>query len=112
MSLLLVVALALFFSTLTSSTIAALSTVALVVAGRYSDVVRNMREILPGMPSWLTTALYWALPNFAIFDLKGRAVHGQGIGAAELGWIALYASVYTALVLVATLTLFRKKELR
>jgi ABC-type transport system involved in multi-copper enzyme maturation permease subunit len=111
-SLLLVIAIALLFSTLASPTIAALSTVTLVVVGHYSDVVRNMREILPGVPGWVSTSLYFVLPNFQTFDLKHAAVHGRGITPAEMGWIVLYAAAYTAFVLTATLILFRKKELR
>jgi ABC-type transport system involved in multi-copper enzyme maturation permease subunit len=111
LSLLLVVALALFASTLTSSIAAALTTVVLVVAGRYSDVILNMGDVLPGVPAWITTGLYYALPNFATFDLKHRAVYGHGIAPVEVGWIALYALVYVTLVLLVTAGVFRRKEL-
>jgi ABC-type transport system involved in multi-copper enzyme maturation permease subunit len=112
LGLLLVVALALLFSTLTSSAMAALSTLALVVAGRYSDIIRNMRTLVPEAPQWLCQAVYLALPNFANFDLKHRAVHGQAIGAGELGWIALYAVAYVALVLTAACAVFRARDLK
>jgi ABC-type transport system involved in multi-copper enzyme maturation permease subunit len=112
LGLLLVVALALLFSTLTSTTLAAVCTVSLVIAGRYADVVRNMQEVLPATPAWLSRALYVALPNFSNFDLKTRVVYADPVGATELGWITAYACVYTTLVLVAALAAFRTRELQ
>lgn len=112
LGLLLTVALALLFSTLTSSALAAVCTVSLVLAGRFADVVRNVQEVLPGAPVTLTRALYFALPNFSNFDLKTRVVYGDPVGFAELGWITTYALVYTTLVLVAALAAFRGRELQ
>jgi ABC-type transport system involved in multi-copper enzyme maturation permease subunit len=111
LGLLLVVALALLFSTVTSSALAAVGTVALVIAGRFSDVVRNMRDVVPGAPGWLVTALYYVLPNFRNFDFKDRVAYGDPIPAGALAWVTLYAAAYVALLLVAGLSLFRRRDL-
>jgi len=111
LGLLLVVALALFFSTVTSSTLAAVCTVAMVVAGRYSDVIRNMQQISPEVPQWLVLGLYYALPNFRNFDLKTRVVYGDPVSSADLGWITLYGVAYMGLVLGVALRAFRSREL-
>src|SRR5258708_30169471 len=70
LGLLLVTALALLFSTVTSSTLAAVCTLALVLAGRLSDVLRNMKDVPPPAPTLLTEALYYGLPHFRKFDFK------------------------------------------
>jgi ABC-type transport system involved in multi-copper enzyme maturation permease subunit len=111
LGLLLVVALAMFFSTVTSSTLAAIGTVALVVAGRFSDVIRNMREVLPAAPGWLVTAIYWALPNFHNFDFKDRVAYGDPIAFGDLAWVSGYAFVYVSLLLGAGLWLFGRRDL-
>jgi ABC-type transport system involved in multi-copper enzyme maturation permease subunit len=111
LGLLLVVALALLFSTLSSSMLAAVGTVMLVVAGHFSDIIRNMRQVAPGIPHWLTAALYYALPNFRNFDLKSRVVHFDPVAASDLGWITLYAAAYMAVVLGLALTVFRSRDL-
>jgi len=72
LGLTLVVAVAMLFSTLTSSTLASVYTVGMVVVGRFSDVIRNMREVTPGVPSWLVELLYGLIPNFRNFDFKDR----------------------------------------
>jgi Cu-processing system permease protein len=107
----LAVALALFFSVVTSSGLAAICSVSIVVVGRYADVIRNMREVLPGVPAWATQVVYYALPNFAHFDLKNRVVHGESAPLAGVVWILAYAACYSTLVLAAANVAFRRKDL-
>jgi len=111
LGLLLTVSLALLLSTLSSSPIAALVTLCLVVAGRFSDVIRNMQEVAPGMPTWFVQALYWALPNFLNFDFKDAVTYGDPVPLAALGWVTGYAAVYVGVVLAAGMTLFKSREL-
>jgi ABC-type transport system involved in multi-copper enzyme maturation permease subunit len=111
LGLLLVVALAVTFSTLTSTVMAAVFTIGLVVAGRFSDVIRNIQDVRPDVPTWLTSLLYYALPNFRNFDFKDRVAHGDPVALATLGWVTAYAAAYIGLVLLAGLFAFRSREL-
>jgi ABC-type transport system involved in multi-copper enzyme maturation permease subunit len=111
LGLLLVVALALLFSSLTSGALAAVCTVGLVIAGRFSDVIRSAREVVPAAPRWLVSLLYYLLPNFANFDLKEQAAYGDPIPLWSLAWITVYAVVYTAIVLGLGTASFRRREL-
>jgi hypothetical protein len=81
------------------------------VAGRFSDVVGNMRDVLPGTPPWLVTAIYWIVPNFHNFDFKTRVAYGDFIPWPELGWVSLYAVVYLGFLLTLGLWLFRRRDL-
>ena len=110
LGLLLVVALAMLFSSITSSALASVFTVGMVLAGRYSDVIKNMREVAPGAPAWLTQVLYFALPNFRNFDFKDRVAYGDPVSATALGWVTLYAFVYVALALGVGLLSFRARD--
>jgi ABC-type transport system involved in multi-copper enzyme maturation permease subunit len=112
LGLVLVVALALFFSTLTSSAIAAVATVCVVLVGRYSDVIRNMKDVAPGTPAWLVELLYYGLPNFRNFDLKDRVVYGDPISAGDLVGIALYAALYSTALLAGAVAAFRSRDLQ
>jgi len=111
LGLLLVVSLALLFSTMTSSALASVCTFALLALGRYADVIRNMQEVMPGVPGWLTRALYYVLPNFRHFDLKNRVVYGDPVNLRDLGWVSAYAFSYMAVVLLVAVLAFRKREL-
>jgi ABC-type transport system involved in multi-copper enzyme maturation permease subunit len=110
LGLTLVVAIALLFSTLTSPSVAAVCTMGLVVAGRFSDVIRNMRDVLPNTPGWLIDALYYALPNFANFDFKNEAAYGDPVALGTLLMVTGYAAGYGLLVLLAALAVFRSRE--
>jgi ABC-type transport system involved in multi-copper enzyme maturation permease subunit len=111
LSLLLVVAIAVLFSSIASSTTAAIATFCVVVAGRYSDVIRGMSDVLPDAPRLLIDVLYYGLPNFRNFDLKDRVVYGDAVAAADLGWLTLYAVLYGGLALGLALLAFRRRDL-
>jgi len=110
LGLVLVVAIAMLFSTVTSSVLAAVLTLGVVIAGRFADVIRNMREVLPGAPGWLTGLLYNLVPNLQNFDFKDRVAYGDPVPAAVLGWVSVYAVAYTLIVLVVGLASFRARE--
>ena len=110
LGLLLVVALAMLFSTLTSSTLAAVFTVGAVIAGRFSDVVRNMREVMPEIPRWVSGALYAVIPNFRNFDFKDRVTYGDPVPPELLFWVTVYAAAYVAIVLGLGLASFRSRD--
>jgi ABC-type transport system involved in multi-copper enzyme maturation permease subunit len=110
LSLLLVVALALLFSTLTSTALAAVCTVALAVAGRYADVIRNMAEVAPGVPDWLIRGVYFALPNFGNFDFKNKVAYGDPVPWTDLAWVTAYAGAYVAVVLGLGLVTWRRRD--
>jgi ABC-type transport system involved in multi-copper enzyme maturation permease subunit len=111
LGLLVVVAIALLFSTLTSSALAAVGTLGVVLAGRFADVLRNLREETSGYPGWLGRTIYYAIPNFRNFDLKDRVVQGDPVLPAQLVAIGLYAFCYIGFLLTATLIVFRNKDL-
>jgi Cu-processing system permease protein len=110
LALLLVVALAMLFSCVTSTAIAAVCTVGLVVGGRFSDVIRNMREVAPGTPTWLVDGLYYIVPNFRNFDLKDRVAYGDPVPFSLLGLVTAYAAVYIAVALAVGLWSFRSRD--
>jgi ABC-type transport system involved in multi-copper enzyme maturation permease subunit len=111
LGLLLTVAIALFFSVVASSSIlASVWTLSLVIAGRYSDVILHMRQVTDA-PAWLVQGLYLVLPNFRNFDFKDRVVYGEAVSALQLGSVTLYALVYIAVLLGAANLAFRSRDL-
>jgi ABC-type transport system involved in multi-copper enzyme maturation permease subunit len=108
---LVVVAVALLFSTWTSATLAAVATVGVVLAGRYSDVIRNMRQVAPGAPEPLVWVLYHLLPNFANFDFKDKVAYGDPVGFVTLAFVTAYGAVYMALLLTLGLLSFDRRDL-
>jgi ABC-type transport system involved in multi-copper enzyme maturation permease subunit len=112
LGLLLTVAFAMLFSTLSSSSLAALLTVCVVVVGRFADVIRGMREVAPGVPEPVANVLFTIVPNFANFDFKNKVAYGDAVPLPVLGWVTVYGAVWTLLVLGAGLASFRAKDFK
>jgi ABC-type transport system involved in multi-copper enzyme maturation permease subunit len=111
LGLVLVVAIAMLFSTVSSSSaLASVFTVGVVVAGRFTDVVRNMREVAPGVPGWFVEILYGALPNFRNFDFKDRVAYGDPVPVDVLAWVSAYAAAYVGIAVLAGLLSFRSRD--
>jgi ABC-type transport system involved in multi-copper enzyme maturation permease subunit len=110
LTLLIVVAVALLFSAVTSTALAAVCTVSVVLAGRFSDVVRNMKQVAPGVPDTLVDVLYNLLPNFGNLNLKAAVAYGDPVAWSHLGWLTLYAAAYIAALLGIGVAAFRRKE--
>lgn len=111
LGLVLTVAIALFFSVITNSVLASAFSIILVLGGRFSDVIRNMAQVMPDVPEALPRILYVALPNFQNFDFKMRAVYGDPVSVDALLLATLYCGVYSALLLVLASLAFERKEL-
>ncbi len=110
LSLLLTVALALLFSAVTSSSLAAIATFCVVLVGRFSDVIRGMGDVTSA-PAWLTTFLYYAVPNFQTFDIKSAVVWGDRVPPSLLAGMTVYAGAYAGVVLLVGLARFRSRDL-
>ncbi len=110
LSLNLTVAIALVFSTLTSSALSMVLTICVVLAGRLTDVVRNAQDVSPEMPAWFGKLLYYALPNYRNFDFKGRVVYGDPVSAGDLVWVTAYAAIYISLALSVAVVAFRRRD--
>jgi len=113
LELALVTAIALFFSSFTTPYLAGMFTVALWITGH---LLADLRAFGQGPDGELlrpvTEFLYWALPNLDRLDFKGDAASGLAIDAVRAGWAALYAVLYSAVLLVLAIVLFRRRDFR
>jgi len=110
---LLITALAVLFSCLSTPILASVMTLALYVIG-------HLLWSLDLLGARLTTAsgrllcrvLYFVLPNLGNFDIKGEVVHGLSIGGTRLLWAAAYLVLYGSAVLWSACAVFERKELQ
>lgn len=106
-------AVALFFSTFSSSAILSLVlTVGTWVAGVESEDLRRFGDLVVSPLSPLVSAIGWIVPAFSAFDVKATVVHGQAVPAAWLAWRLVYASVYSAVMVGAAILVFSRREFR
>jgi ABC-type transport system involved in multi-copper enzyme maturation permease subunit len=111
--LLLITALALFFSTFSGPLLSMLLTLGLWVAGHFNHDLRNFEQVVDSRPAvYLARAAYYALPNLAPFNVRAEVVHGVSVSAAHVALTLGYALVYTSALMLAAMTIFRRKDFK
>jgi ABC-type transport system involved in multi-copper enzyme maturation permease subunit len=111
--LMLVTALALFFSTYSSPLLATLLTIGLWVAGHFNADLRNFENVVDSAAAGaLARAAYYILPNLAPFDVKAEAVYGMPIAMRSVLLTLAYAAVYITTLLTAAIAIFRRRDFK
>jgi ABC-type transport system involved in multi-copper enzyme maturation permease subunit len=111
--LLLVTAIALFFSTFSSPMLSAALTFGFYVIGHFNADLKHFDALVTSVPLvWLLRALYYLLPNLAPFDITAQVVHGQPVPAGYLAMTIAYAVVYIAFLLSAGSYIFARRDLK
>jgi Cu-processing system permease protein len=111
--LMLVTAIALFFSTFSSPFLSAGLTLGLWVIGHFNADLKNFQSVVESpAAAWVARGLYYVLPNFSAFDIKQQVVYAQPVPAAYIATTALYGAVYIALLLVASVAIFSRRDFK
>jgi ABC-type transport system involved in multi-copper enzyme maturation permease subunit len=113
LKLALLVAVAILFSTFTSSILAGLFAGFVYVVGYLSSDLKNLESVVESafLPQ-LTRILYYVLPNFKNFDIKSAVVAGDPVPWSQLSWATAYAAIYVTLLLGASCLIFRQRNLK
>jgi len=109
--LLLVTATAIFFSSFSSPLLSSLFTVSGYLVGHLSWSLRLLQERTPSTAGkWILEAGYRILPNLEYLNIKGEVVHQVHAPGSDVAWAALYGLSYTAMILVAAMAVFRRRD--
>jgi Cu-processing system permease protein len=111
--LMLVTAVALFFSSFAGPLVAILLTFALWVAGHFNADLRQFEQVVDSpVVASIARAMYYVLPNFAPFNVKAEVVHGVHVATSHVVLTLAYAGLYIAMLLVATIAVFRRRDFK
>jgi ABC-type transport system involved in multi-copper enzyme maturation permease subunit len=111
--LLMVTAVAVFFSTFSTPILSAALTFCVYVAGYFSADLRNFDQVVDSRTAQaLARGLYYVLPNFGPFDVTAQVVHGIHLGWRYVGATVAYGVTYIALLLVISVTIFSRRDFR
>lgn len=111
----LLTAVALFFSTFSSSALLSIVfTVGVFVTGLLSSDLRHFGDIVDVSPgvAWLVEGIGWIVPAFSAFDIKAQVVHGLSLPSGFVVSTLVYAGLYIAAILVAAVVLFSRREFK
>src|SRR5690242_3948697 len=108
---LLVMAIALFFSTFSSSTLSASMAIGMYIVGHLTSDLKLIAEKSPyEATKVLMTVLYYLCPNLEALNIKGQAASGVPIAIATQALATTYGLLYTGLLLVGAWIIFERLE--
>jgi len=111
--LMLVTAIALFFSTFSTPILSAALTFGFYIVGHFSADLRNFQQVVDSKAAAaLARAVYWVLPNLAQFDIKSDIVHGRPIPLGYLTLTTGYGAVYIAMLLLVSVVIFSRRDFK
>ncbi|MGE3153979.1 MAG: ABC transporter permease [Nitrospiraceae bacterium] len=110
---LLVTALALFFSTFTSATLSAILTVGVFIIGHLTTDLKGIAEkSKDGIVKDLMTGLYYMCPNLEVLNIKGQAAIGRLVPMSYQLLTSAYGLLYAALLIAVACLIFERREFR
>ena len=111
--LMIVVAVALLFSSFSSPALSALLTFFAFVIGHFSAELKSLAvSVGSGAARALFTGLYYLLPNLSNYAYITDASHGQTPTAANFAGAVLYGLVYIAVLLSASTLIFKRRNFK
>lgn len=108
---LLVMAVAMFFSTFSSSTLSATMTLGLYVIGHLTSDLKGIAEKSENqLTEAVMTALYYLCPNLELLNIKGQAAAGVQVSFAYQSLATVYGLFYASLLLAAACVIFQRRD--
>jgi ABC-type transport system involved in multi-copper enzyme maturation permease subunit len=111
----LLTAVALFFSTFSSSAlVSVVLTLGAYVAGHLSRDLRGFGDIVdvPAVVAVGVATIGYLVPAFSEFDVKHEVVHGIPLAASQIVYALTYAAIYAGAVIGASMLVFSRREFK
>ena len=111
--LMIVTAMALFFSTYSTPILSAALTFGFYIAGYFSADLRNFDQVVDSrVVQVVARGLYYVLPDLAAFDVSAQVVHGLPVGTGYMAVTIAYGFVYIAILLVGGAVIFSRRDFK
>jgi Cu-processing system permease protein len=111
--LMLVTAIALFFSTFSSPMLSAAFAFGFFIVGHFSTDLRNFDQVVDSAAAVaVARGLYWILPNLSAFDIKAQVVHAQPVPMGYMAFTIGYAMLYIGVVLTIATLVFSRRDFK
>ena len=108
----LITALALLFSTFSTPIFSSIFAFAIFAVGTFSEDLRGFARMASGPTRWMMTGAAYLVPNFAALNVISQVAHDTAIEPKLILLNTLYVLVYTAAVLIASIWIFERRNLK
>jgi ABC-type transport system involved in multi-copper enzyme maturation permease subunit len=108
---LVVMAIALLFSTFSSATLSASMTIGLYIVGHLTSDLKVIAEKSASQVARaVMTGLYYMCPNLEVLNIKGQAASGVSLAIETQVLATGYGVLYAGLLLLAACLIFQRRE--
>jgi ABC-type transport system involved in multi-copper enzyme maturation permease subunit len=109
--LLVVTAIALFFSTFSSSTLSAILTLGIYVIGHLTADLKSLAgKTQSEAARAIVNGLYYLCPNLEALNIKGQAAVGIPVGSDYVVLASLYGFAYAAVLVTGACLVFQRRD--
>jgi ABC-type transport system involved in multi-copper enzyme maturation permease subunit len=112
LELLIILALALFFSSFTNQLLAMVLALLLTMIGRSAPELNGIAEGAGPVVRSIFRVIYYLVPDLASFNYIAAAGYGGTVTARLVGGLILYAVVALAVIICATIAIFERRDIR
>lgn len=107
-----IIGLALLFSSFSSPLLSALFALSMFVAGTFAGDLRTFATMSHGPEGLLARAASYVVPNLAPLNVITRVSHNQFIPSTLVGYNTLYTLLYAAATISGAVLIFSRRDLR
>ena len=107
-----ITALALLFSTFSTPIFSSIFAFSIFAVGTFAEDIRGFAEMTTGITRWMMTGVAYLVPNFATLNVISQVAHDSAVQPKLILLNTLYALVYTAAVLTASVWIFERRNLK
>jgi ABC-type transport system involved in multi-copper enzyme maturation permease subunit len=108
----LITALALLFSTFSTPIFSSIFAFALFAIGTFAQDFRGIASMAHGASRWMMMAAAYLVPNFASLNVISQVAHDTPVELRLIVWNTAYVAVYTAALLIASVWIFGRRNLK
>jgi ABC-type transport system involved in multi-copper enzyme maturation permease subunit len=113
LSLIIVTAVALVFSTFSTPTLSAIFTLAVFVIGRLSGDLKLFADQFGGTGLRLIIdGIYMILPDLSRFHIGTQIVNGLPLDPREIAWTVMYGLAYILMLLLLAIGIFQRRDFK
>ena len=113
LELMILTAVAIFFSSFSTPALSALLTFFIFIIGHFSASLRDFADRLgSSFAKIFFNFLYFVLPNLSFYDFRTNAAHGGVPPFSILGGVTLYAVFYIGILLALTVLIFSRRNFK
>ena len=111
--LVLITAVAILFSSFSTPALSALLTFFVFVIGHLSASLRDLGAGLESrLASAILDAIYYLMPNLALFSFRTEAATGLTPSAAMLGYAVAYSALYCVFLMAVSIVIFSRRNFK